>query len=348
MDIVKWVLIGAGVILGIFGAFLLYFTAVDYNPPQVVNLKVEGTAADRIPKVLTLMSWNIGYAGLGKGMDFFMDGGERVRASEEETKRYLMGILKFVKTAKGKVDVFFFQEVDVDSDRSYHINEYAALKKVLTGYASTFAFNYHVDFVPVPIESPMGKVRSGIAVFSRMMFRDPKRIALPGEYPWPTKIFHLDRCMIVVRIPAPKGKEWVLINTHNSAYDTGDLRKVQLAFIKKFILREYEKGNYVVIGGDWNAILSRELSFRSKEKPQEFYIPLPKDWTPRGWHWAIDPSVPTNRSLSKPYVPGENFVTIIDGFLLSPNVRLVRVKGINLGFRFSDHNPVIVTVEALH
>ena len=34
---------------------------------------------DSLPDTLTLVSWNIGYAGLGDNMDFFYDGGRRVR-----------------------------------------------------------------------------------------------------------------------------------------------------------------------------------------------------------------------------------------------------------------------------
>ena len=346
MDALKWILISAGILIGAFGIFLLYFTVTDYSPAVFVKLEKVGKGLEMQPLRLTLMSWNLGYAGLGKSMDFFMDGGTKVKATKEETERNLKGILSVVKIWKKNVDVFFFQEVDVDSDRSYNINEYEPLKDILKGYESTFAYNYHVDFVPVPLNSPMGKVKSGIAVFSKYSFKDPTRVALPGEYPWPIRIFHLDRCMIVVRIPAPDGKEWLLINTHNSAYDSGDLRKQQLDFIKTFITKEYEKGNYVVIGGDWNIMLGSNFEF--SEATPTFYKPLPKNFTPKGWKWAVDLSVPTNRSLATPYVEGRNFVTVIDGFLVSPNVKIINVKGLNLGFEYSDHNPVIVTVEIQH
>ena len=37
---------------------------------------------DSLPDTLTLVSWNIGYAGLGDNMDFFYDGGRRVRDTD--------------------------------------------------------------------------------------------------------------------------------------------------------------------------------------------------------------------------------------------------------------------------
>jgi hypothetical protein len=34
----------------------------------------------------------------------------------------------------------------------------------------------------------------------------------------------------------------------------------------------------------------------------------------------------------------------IDGFLVSPNVDVASVKTLDLGFEYSDHNPVLLTV----
>ena len=340
----KWILIGIGVLISIPALFLLVETVRDYSPPPVVDLKEEGKAVQATPSELTLMTWNIGYAGLGKEMDFFADGGKMSITPKKLVEKYLNGILKVVKEKSAEVDVFYFQEIDRDSDRTHHIDEYEKLREVLKGYESVFAYNYVVDFVPAPLERPMGKVVSGMATFSRYDFHSPRRIALPGQYPWPKRLFYLDRCMIVVRIPAPNGKEWVLINTHNSAFDSGNQREEQLSFIKKFITSEYEKGNYVVIGGDWNMMFKSD--FEHTEEPEEFYIPFPKDWTPEGWKWAIDYDVPTNRALKSFYKPGKTFVTIIDAFLVSPNVEIEYVKGMDLGFEYSDHNPVIVRVKA--
>jgi len=46
------------------------------------------------------------------------------------------------------------------------------------------------------------------------------------------------------------------------------------------------------------------------------------------------------RTLHKPYVEGENYTTIIDGFAYSPNVQLLRIETIDQGFQISDHHPV--------
>ena len=76
-----------------------------------------------------------------------------------------------------------------------------------------------------------------------------------------------------------------------------------------------------------------------KERP-EWLVELPKDFTDGGFKWAVDPFVMTVRDDVKKYVEGENFVTIIDGFIVSPNVEIVNVQGKDLKFENSDHNPV--------
>jgi exonuclease III len=41
----------------------------------------------------------------------------------------------------------------------------------------------------------------------------------------------------------------------------------------------------------------------------------------------------------------QTFTTVIDYFLLSPNIELLEVKGIDEGFENSDHNPVSMRIK---
>ena len=72
-----------------------------------------------LPDTLTILSWNIGYAGLGDNMDFFYDGGRRVRDSRERTARNLKEIVETI--SRVNPDIALLQEVDLDSRRSYRI-----------------------------------------------------------------------------------------------------------------------------------------------------------------------------------------------------------------------------------
>ena len=63
-----------------------------------------------------------------------------------------------------------------------------------------------------------------------------------------------------------------------------------------------------------------------------------------GWQVVIDPAIPTTRTNEQPYKSGMNYTTIIDGFIVSPNITVEEVRGLDLGFAITDHQPVIATL----
>jgi len=324
-----------------FGGLVAWLWITDYKPPQVVSLPVQGAGQSGAPDELSLLTWNIGYAGLGAGEDFFLDGGEHGWPSADDVRRYLDGITGYLKDHPA--GAVMLQEVDRASRRTHYIDEVAAIAAALPDYAWVFAKNYDVAFVPAPPTSPMGRVVAGQMSLTRWRPTVAERHALPGEYSFLVQLAQLDRCFVLERLPAPDGHDWVLINTHNSAFDAGQLREQQLDYIKRVITSEYARGNYVVVGGDWNMILpgvDPDRQFPHSEERPDFYLPLPEDWTPAGWTWVYDATVPSNRTVSQPWRPGENYVTVIDGFLVSPNVEVLEVATDDLNFAYSDHNPV--------
>jgi endonuclease/exonuclease/phosphatase family metal-dependent hydrolase len=154
-------------------------------------------------------------------------------------------------------------------------------------------------------------------------------------------LFMLDRCFLVNRFPVNNGRELVIINTHNSAYDDGSLRNQQMDFLKDFLLKEYESGHYVIVGGDWNQTphgCRTELPSHVFDTVNLTFIE--KDFPAAGWNWAYDPDTPTNRRVGVPFNRSTSLTTIIDYFLLSPNLILDEVETIDMDFQFSDHQPV--------
>lgn len=63
--------------------------------------------------------------------------------------------------------------------------------------------------------------------------------------------------------------------------------------------------------------------------------------------FAYDKDVPTNHRLTEPYHPAETLTTLIDLFIISPNVKILHVENIHLDFKYSDHNPVKLKVRLL-
>ncbi len=328
----------------LFTVLLVFLTVTDYRPGVETSVPVLNNGTDTFKKgqELSIVTFNIGYCGLDKNQDFFMDGGTGSRsASKAQTMVNLEKIAAFL--ADQNADAILLQELDINSSRSYKVNQLKYMETTLKEYSSTFGQNYKVPWVPVPLLHPMGAVDSGLVTFNRYTTSKAARYQYPGSEKWPVQLFELDRCFIENRIPVEDGKELVLINSHLSAFDKGgEIRKKQLAFLKAYITGEYAKGNYVITGGDWNHQLpDTDASRFSAEEDWPFWLQsLPEDFTPAGFKWGVDGTVPSNRTVAKAYQQGVNFTSVIDGFLVSPNVDIRSVKGIGLGFENSDHNPV--------
>ena len=293
------------------------------------------------------MTWNLGYAGLGEEADFFMDGGNGVLAKNRATVAEHLRHINEVLGQEPK-DIYLLQEVDIAWRRSYYFNEVQLFTRQTQRFYYSYALNYEVYFVPYPFTNPTGRVQSGILSLSKYKPTEAARLQLPGAMFWPVSAFVLDRCMLVWKLEQGDGQQWVIANLHLSSYDPGGkLRREQLAFVRGFAENEYSKGNAVILDGDWNKNLPgiRSDQFASEDRKPYFDFSLPAEFTPAGWHWAT-PQAPTDRIDNKPYQPGKNYVTVIDDFLVSPNVQIESVATVPLEFRDSDHDPVVVDVVA--
>jgi len=329
------------ILVGAFLIFLVYATVDDYKPVDV-DLQYDNNQASVISDSteLKLLIWNIGYAGLDASMDFFYDGGDQMRPSEEGVINNMKGVVKIL-TPNLENDFILLQEVDRNSKRSYHLNQFEIIEGHFHQFGAFFGMNYQVFFVPIPLKNPMGKVESGLMTLSKHSPSGVSRHSFPGNYSWPMKLFMLDRCFLVNRYPVNNGNELVIINTHNSAYDDGTLRELQMSFLKEFLLTEYEKENYIIVGGDWNQTpygFDPVLPSHQFDTVNLTYVD--KDYPAADWNWAFDSTLPTNRRVAVPYNRSTSLTTVIDYYLLSPNIKLDEVKTADVNFEFSDHQPV--------
>lgn len=322
-------------------------TLTDYKPQAIVTLNIENNSKDILKRYtpFSITTFNIGYCGLDKNQDFFMDGGTMSRS--ESKKQTMINVEEISNFLAGNNPSFILlQEIDINSSRSYHINQLDDLQKKLHQYSFTFGLNNKVYWVPIPVLKPIGSVISCLATLSTYTSKSALRYQLPGEERWPVNIFDYDRCFIENRIQLDSGNELIMINTHLSAEtQTRNIKEKQLQYLKAHILDEYGRGNYVITGGDWNYILpgSGPDRFRAVETPPSWLQKLPDYFTPPEFQWAVDKTVPTVRSTSSAYINNQSFTTVIDGFLVSPNVEILEVHGHQLDFENSDHNPVSAT-----
>ncbi|MFO8054313.1 MAG: hypothetical protein R6U19_04015 [Bacteroidales bacterium] len=334
------------VVLTLSGIFI-YNWVMEFQPESSTLLTTAGSTAikEHDRKSFTFISWNIGYAGLGEDVDFFYDGGEGVKPDLQEFKKYSKGIYSTIASFHS-TDFLLFQEVDISSNRSYKSNQAEDICELLNGYDNYFAVNYDVAYVPIPFTRPLGKVKSGIQLHSNISPAIVEKHDYPSGYSWPYRLFMPKRAYLKAVYKLKSGNNLVIYNTHHSAFDKGELRKAEFQFIRDDMLNEYLRGNYVVAGGDWN---QNPPDFDPSYDPEGYQLssvhpPLSKTVLPKGWQWAWSKGIPTNRSIDRPFKKGQTRTTIIDYFIVSPNLVVDTVITDDLAFRHSDHQPVFLRV----
>lgn len=187
----------------------------------------------------------------------------------------------------------------------------------------------------------------GNASFTRLGPAVAERRALPLEPTFALGFVRKGYRMHILRLDGDRA--WTVINIHLSTFDSAedDVRGKQVAALLDFAAEEYAAGRHVVIGGDWNLRLSPAAFAHETEDRFLFWIrDFPEGMVPDGWQFAVDPAHPTVRTAHKPYVAGENYTLVIDGFLVSPNIIILGTETIDQAFEFSDHNPVLARFRA--
>ena len=333
------------------GGLIGYLTITEFRPASVQDAAQtagQTSATLRAGESIRVLTFNTGYAGLDKSQDFFMDGGSGVsptggRAKVEEN---LAGILAAIQEANAQI--VLLQEVDQSSVRTNRIDETAYYQQN-TGLNAAYAVNYQCGFVPFPLP-PIGAVKSGVLTLSAYQPAQAQRQSLPVPFKWPIRVANLKRCLLVERIPvADNGRELVLINLHLEAYDDGKGKVAQTRQLLDFIHQEYEKGNYVIAGGDFNQTFEGVQRFGGSWEGKWTPGVFTEDELPQGVRLVYDPSLPTCRSLDQAYTGDrDNHVFyLIDGFLVTDNVQVEDVHTVDLDFAYSDHNPMLMQVTLL-
>lgn len=318
-------------------------------------------------KTLTLTTYNIGFGAYSPDYTFFRDkgydkDGKKTSGtygkgiSREDVEKNTNGSISVIQELQS--DFYAIQEVDIDADRSYHINQKEEIENSRNGYDNTFAVNFDSAYLCYPLNDPHGKSKSGMATYSKYQIQESER----KEYTIATgfsKFFDLDRCFTVNRRKRKDGKEFVLINSHRSAYDEGGvIRDTQIKELHSFRKSETEKGNYVIAAGDFNHDLltdnPRYPQYDRNNVPYKDRIQQPKpDWLSYrfqedktspfddGFTVYAANNEPSCRDCDVVYESDSTFVSTVDGFVVSDNVEVKKVSTLKVGtgFLYSDHQP---------
>ncbi len=350
--IIKALLILICALVLAFVMLIIYLTITEYKPDPVESLTVENGAAESdtgllTGDALTVVSWNVGYGALGDNADFFMDGGSHVyTADKERLSENLSGIGTILSDLEP--DIILLQETDTDSARSYHTDEFRYFMDMFPSYDGTFAYNYNARFVPFPLP-PIGEVGSGLVTLSAYDIERSERISLPCPFKWPVRVANLKRCLSVNRIPIEgSDKELVIINLHLEAFDDGEGKAAQTKMLADFLKNELEAGNYIIAGGDFNQSFSGTDTSGCPELEGCWHSGILDESNFDSSLTFLQPAVPSGRSLDRPLEGVQDTDSfqfyIIDGFIISDNLTVISVETVNHGFKYTDHNPVVLKV----
>ena len=146
-------------------------------------------------------------------------------------------------------------------------------------------------------------------------------------------------------------KELVLVNLHLEAYDDGEGKIAQTKQLKELLEDEAAKGNYVIAGGDFNQSFSNYDNSAYPLISEDMWQPgaVDVDQFDDSLSFITDNSTPSCRSLDRPLAgndsdPGVFQYYMIDGFIVSDNLTINTVETRDLGFKNSDHNPIVMNV----
>ncbi|MGM0125166.1 hypothetical protein IGI37_002564 [Enterococcus sp. AZ194] len=324
--------------------FLSYSRMEDNLSLPVTETKTENVAI--VPeKDYVVTTFNIGYGSYSPDYSFFMDGGKYARGfSKEAIQENLSGIIETTKQINP--DFALFQEVDEKATRSYGVDEVSELTHFFDAYSSVYGQNYNSSYLFYPLTEPIGQSKSGLVTMSKGKITKSTRYSLPIETNF-NKFFDLDRAFTVSDMPVSNGRTLTLINVHLSAYTKDpEIQKAQIKKLGDVMEQNYQSGNYVIVGGDYNHTLieNSDTIFENTETSFSWNQPFPKEDLPKGFAVAEDglaqAAIPSVRNLDEAYKKGHTFVTLIDGFIVSDNVTIKHVAVVDKGFEHSDHNPV--------
>ena len=313
------------------------------NPPKYGELDIARADQPMAGDKLQLTTWNIGYGALGARANFAADGGNDLRAlSRAEIEAAVKAIAEEVK--KFGSDILLLQELANPNWLTRQVPVLGQIDDALKSYASSFWEGLRLPYVPKWLN-----LSHGMGVFSQKLITDMQAYRLQTESGSIFAGIKKHYAKIVSRLPIDgSDREWVVINVHLSAFDKGaKVRQEQIGEVFDMANIEYQRGNYVVIGGDWNMrLVAKEFPHETRGTNNFIAPDFPVEKLPKGWQIVADDSVPTVRALHRPYEFGVNNTSIIDGFAFSPNVSLVDIAAKDMAFKHTDHHPVTGVFQA--
>ncbi len=380
---IKRVLIVAGTVVGV--AFLSVAGYVGYIFASYYRigdkeLKIDSHSSleeVKVGETYKAMSYNIGFGAYAQDFTFFLDTGynEKGKATcghwstAKNKKTVEFNVSGAIQTTLDEnPDFVFYQEVDTNSTRSYHINQDKKITTAYPNYDHIHAVNFHSAFLPYPLYDMHGSVKAGLTTISRYKMQKAERKSYTVSSSL-SKFFDLDRCFSCATVKVDNGKTLYIVNSHMSAYDKGgEIRTKQVEELNNFLTERVD--DYVIIGADWNhdlLINNPDYTYDdTTNRPFGMTLKAP-DWVSYffdeehksplidGYKIIASDNVPTCRNNDIQWDPEVTFRCVIDGFVVSNNIEVVSHRNILTkngnkgldGFAYADHEPTLLEFKLL-
>ena len=313
----------------------LYLVLTEYKPQDIEDAIIYRKHKDKeFGDTISITSFNIGHCALDRrrnksSKDFKITSGSH----RESTFDNLISITSTIKEFDS--DLFLLQEIDHDSARSEKIDQIEYVTTELKNHNVSFAYNFNANFIPFPITSPAGKTHSGLMNLSKFKSIRSERYQLDGVEKFPKSMVFMKRCLLISEYDLPRKKKLYVINVHFSSYDKDQLfRTKQFNDLFNYIEHLYDgKKNYIIVGGDFNFLMDKS---KDKNENPSWLKPFPNELYESKFKPIFDSKIKTLKE-------SDDQEFSIDGFIVSPNVKVVKCKTIDEKFEYSNHNPITMT-----
>ena len=307
----------------VFAFVTFYFWASSPNIELTQNEIFKSNQSSDIGKgigdTLSVISYNLGYlSGMSNNM--------AVERRENTFKENLFRVKQLFR--KNQPDIVGFQEIDIDSKRSFDYNQIDSISSAMGKINTYTSINWDKKYVPFPywpLHFQFGKILSGQSVFSRFPIKnaDSQKLIKPINAPFYYNDFYLDRLIQKVFIVI-EDQEVLIMNVHLEAFDV-ETRQVHFEMVKQLYL-QYATEIPVILMGDFNANLE------DKEVGLETLLTLP--------FLKVCYDSPTKKYLT---FNSEKPSVLLDYIFYNDNwIEKVDVKILKEAGQISDHLPVMM------
>ncbi len=200
---------------------------------------------------LTVVSYNIGY----------LSGLTNNQAVRPEASLYEANLAQAITALTPlQPDILALQEIDLDSRRSYQVDQVKAIGDALQYRKRAIAINWDKRYVPFPFWPPtvhFGQMLSGQAILSHWPITQHERLVLEkvADNPFFYNALYLDRLAQVAQVEV-NNQTLVVINLHLEAFDL-PTRQSQTEFVLA-LADSYAEQYPVLLLGDFNSALNRD------------------------------------------------------------------------------------------